>query len=144
MAETGPADERLAVRKRRGYWIRRARERQGLKEDALAVKLGYVKGSGSVIAKWESGVRAVPSDRFPAIASETGLPAAWLVDPPLTDEERLDQAVLEASAAEREDREADAVRPVMRLPVRDRRADDAARGLLRDRGRPAPDASRSR
>ena len=95
--------ERQAVRRRRGYWIALARKRKQLTGDALAELVGYAKGSGSVVSRWESGDRPVPSDRFERIAEVLDLPAAWLVKPPLTDSERLEQVVSEGAALERRD-----------------------------------------
>ncbi len=79
------------------------RERAGLTQDGLAELLGYAPRSGGVIARWESGERAVPSDRFPALARTLGLPPEWLVEPPITDDDRLDEIVREASVEERAD-----------------------------------------
>jgi transcriptional regulator with XRE-family HTH domain len=95
--------ERDAVRRRRGYWISLARRRKGMTLDALAAHVGYGEASGSVISRWESGDRAVPSDRFGRLANVLDLPADYLVNPPLTDSERLDELARVAVAEERED-----------------------------------------
>src|SRR4051794_7951235 len=95
----GMADsERLAVRRRRGYWVSLARRRKGLTLDALAELVGYGKTSGSVVSRWESGDRAVPSDRFPRLSEVLDLPPEYLVRPPLTDSERLDELARAATA----------------------------------------------
>lgn len=100
--------DRDLARRRRGRWIRLARERRELTTDGLAAALGY-KGAkpGSVVSRWESGERAVPSDLFPAIAAVLQLPAEWLTNPPMTDlerlEERLDELMNAAARLERDD-----------------------------------------
>jgi transcriptional regulator with XRE-family HTH domain len=96
-------EEIEAERRRRGYWIKRARERRDLTLDALAELLGYAPNSGSTISLWESGARPVPSDKFSRIVDLLELPLGWLVKPPLTDDERLDLAIQRASELERED-----------------------------------------
>lgn len=95
--------EQLAVRKRRGYWIKRARERHGYTLQFVASRLGYSDKSISTISRWEDGVRQVPSDKIEPLSRLLSLPAAFLVSPPATDDERLDEAVRDAEALERED-----------------------------------------
>jgi transcriptional regulator with XRE-family HTH domain len=80
----------LLVHRRRGWWIRVARERRGITLAALAEAMGYTEGQGTV-SLWERGLRPVPSGKFPAIARELGLAPRFLVNPPATDEERLDE-----------------------------------------------------
>lgn len=82
-------DEELRTHRRRGWWIRIAREGRGITLAALADALGYQDGQGTV-SMWERGARPVPSGKFPAIAQLLDLPAAYLVTPPTTDEERLE------------------------------------------------------
>ena len=95
--------EQLAVRKRRGYWIRRARERHGYTLQFVASRLGYSDKSISTVSRWEDGLRQVPSDKIEPLSRLLSLPAKFLVSPPETDDERLDQAVRDAEALERED-----------------------------------------
>lgn len=99
--------EQLAVRKRRGYWIRRARERKGYTLRLVAGRLGYSDKSISTISRWEDGERQVPSDKIEPLSRLLALPPQFLVSPPLTDDERLDQAVREAEGLERADWEAE-------------------------------------
>lgn len=94
-------DEDL-VHRRRGWWIRVAREQRGLTLAAFAEALGYADGQGTV-SLWEKGLRPVPSSKFPAIADLLNLPDRFLVRPPSTDEERLEAAVRAAEELERED-----------------------------------------
>lgn len=96
-------DEQQAMRRRRGYWIKRARERKGLTLQYVAVALGYSDNSLSTPSLWESGKRPVPSDKMEPLSRLLSLPPRFLVSPPLTDEELLDQAVRDAEELERED-----------------------------------------
>lgn len=98
-------EEQLRVRRRRGYWIHRARDRQGMTLQALAELLGYSGKSISTISRWETGDRQVPSDKLALLAHHLSLPESWLVNPPETDDERLDRAVREAEELERQDAE---------------------------------------
>lgn len=98
-----PIDEQV-MHRRRGWWIRVARERLGITIEALAAACGYTDGKGTV-SLWEKGKRPVPSGKFPTIARVLELPARYLVNPPETDEERLDRVVRDASELERLDAE---------------------------------------
>jgi len=95
--------DRDAVRRRRGYWIRQARELRGWGQKELAAALGYESNVTGNISKWEKGTRPVPSDMFTPLARALGLPADFLVDPPETDEERLDAAIRRAGEMEQRD-----------------------------------------
>lgn len=96
-------EEQLQTRRRRGYWIKRARDRKGLTLGAVCELLGYSPKSISTISRWEDGQRPVPSDKMEPLARLLGLPPDYLVRPPLTDDERLDQAVRDAEALEQQD-----------------------------------------
>ncbi len=97
-------EEQLAVRKRRGYWVQRARKRKGLTQQALAQLMGYTTDRPeSVVSRWEKGERPIPSDKLEPLARHLSLPSNYLISPPLTDDERLDRAVREGSALERSD-----------------------------------------
>lgn len=90
--------EQLAVRRRRGYWVRRARERKGYTLQYVASSLGYSDKSISTVSRWEDGGRQVPSDKIEPLSRLLSLPPRFLVRPPLTDDERLDRAVHDAEA----------------------------------------------
>jgi len=98
--------DREAVRVRRGYWIRLGRRAKGWTLKELGAALGYEGDVTGNLSKWESGDRPVPSDMFTPVARALGLPPLYLVNPPMTDEERLDAAMREAADLEREDWEA--------------------------------------
>lgn len=96
-------EEQLAARRRRGYWIKRARERQGLTLHYVATKLGYKDKSISTPSLWESGKRPVPGDQMEPLARLLSLPDGFLLRPPMTDDERLDAAIDAASTGEQSD-----------------------------------------
>lgn len=100
--------DQMAIRIRRGYWIQRARKRKGLTLLYVANALGYSGKSESIPSRWESGDRPVPSDKLEPLARLLSLPPHYLVRPPLTDDERLDAAVLAVSEQESEDSESGA------------------------------------
>lgn len=112
-------EAQLLTRRRRGYWIRRARLRKGLTLAALADLLDYSEKSISTLSRWEEGVRPVPSDKLALLAHHLALPESWLVNPPETDEERLDRAVREAEELERQDAERaePPARPIAAVPA---------------------------
>lgn len=121
-AAVATEEEIQAVRKRRGFWIQRARKRKGYTLEALAAAMGYRSISG--VSRWESGGRAVPGDKFEPLARYLSLPPGFLVNPPLTDDERLDEAVRAAEELEREDSDEEqppALRAVAALAAAPRR-----------------------
>lgn len=99
-------EQRDAARRRRGYWVRQARKLRGWTLKELAHTLGYEGDATGNLSKWESGERPIPSDMFGPLAVALGLPSDFLVKPPLTDEERLEEAMRNAADLEREDWEA--------------------------------------
>lgn len=103
LAEMPNAEQLAAARRRRGYWIRRGRERRGWGLDKLAAELGRPATYASTVSLWERGLRAVPGDLFDPLAVLLRLPPEFLVRPPLTDDDRLDRAMTAAAAQERED-----------------------------------------
>lgn len=93
-------EQRDAVRRRRGYWVRLARRSKGLGLKEFGHRLGYTGNVTGNLSKWETGDRPIPSDMFEPIARVVGLPPNFLVRPPLTDEERLAEAMRLASEQE--------------------------------------------
>jgi transcriptional regulator with XRE-family HTH domain len=96
-------EQRDAVRRRRGYWVRLARRNKGLGLKEFGHALGYTGNVTGNLSKWETGDRPIPSDMFEPIARVVGLPPNFLVRPPLTDEERLDAAIRLAAEQELQD-----------------------------------------
>ena len=83
------ADEQALERRRRGFWLREARERKGLKQVDVARRLGYSIKSSSTIKLWETGERDVPTRHLARLAEIYGVPAEAFVHPEPTAEERL-------------------------------------------------------
>jgi transcriptional regulator with XRE-family HTH domain len=76
-------------RKRRGHWLRVARERAGLNLDQVAVEMGFSLRSKSTISKWEKGERDPSDVNLRHLAEVYGVPAEIFMEPDETDEERL-------------------------------------------------------
>lgn len=92
--------------RRRGYWLRRARQRAGVTLSDAALTAGLSSTSGSTVSLWESGQRSIKVIQLTRLAKRYGVPVTMFTDPPITDDERLDAAVADAAALEREDWEA--------------------------------------
>jgi transcriptional regulator with XRE-family HTH domain len=91
-----------AYERRVGFWLRMARERANLKQEAVAVALGLSAKSKSTVSAWENG--RVPSLRMlRRLAELYGVPLGVFTDPEPTPEERLEQLALGAIAVERAD-----------------------------------------
>jgi transcriptional regulator with XRE-family HTH domain len=94
-------------RRRRGFWLRMARERAGLSQQTVAKDLGLSSNSKSTMSAWEAGKREIPTSKLAAMARLYGVPVSRLTDPQLTAFEMIDEwlsaAVAAASALERED-----------------------------------------
>jgi transcriptional regulator with XRE-family HTH domain len=84
-------DEQTVERRRRGFWLREARDRKGLKQPDVAQRLGYSANSGSTVNKWETGERDVPTRYLALLAKLYGLPVSVFVYPEPTAEERLNE-----------------------------------------------------
>lgn len=88
--------------RRVGFWLRMARERANITQEAAATSLGLSGKSKSTVSAWENG-------RIPKLAMLRRLAALYRVplktftEPDVTPEERLDQIVRAAGALERED-----------------------------------------
>lgn len=99
-------DEIATIRRRRGYWLRLARERADMDQNSVARELGMSPKSGTSVLAWEKGTRSPSIDQLQQLALIYGVPVSTFTEPQLTDEERLDQLVAGAGALEREDWEA--------------------------------------
>lgn len=51
-------DELTATRRRRGYWLRLARERANMDQNSVARELGMSPKSGTSVLAWEKGTRS--------------------------------------------------------------------------------------
>lgn len=104
---------------RRGYWLRRARERAGLTLAAAAEAAGLSPGSGSTVTRWEKGERPIQVIALERLAHAYGVPIDFLMRPEPTDDERLDEAIQSASDAERADWEGEEPRDLGAAVARD-------------------------
>lgn len=104
-------EDREAVR--RGYWLRRARQKAGVTLSDAAITAGLSATSGSTVSLWESGQRAIKVVQLTRLARRYGVPVSLFTDPAMTDDERLELAIADAARLEREDWEqaAEADRP---------------------------------
>ena len=100
-------DDEGTRQRRRGYWLRRARERAGFTLAAAAEIAGLSPGSGSTVTRWEKGERPIQVIHLERLAHAYGVPIAFLMRPEPTDDERLDEAIQSASDAERADWDAE-------------------------------------
>lgn len=97
------SDDESLVQRRRGYWLRLARERAGFTLSAAAEAAGLSAGSGSTVTRWEQGERPIKVIHLERLARAYRVPVSSLMRPERTDDERLDEAIAAASDAERED-----------------------------------------
>lgn len=97
-----PTEEELALRKRRrAWWLRVAR--RGMSQNGVAKALGMSEKSGSTVGDWERGVGEPSIRQMELLAGLYGVPISLFIDPPLTDDERLDEIVQTAGAIEQSD-----------------------------------------
>ncbi|HVM30761.1 MAG TPA: helix-turn-helix transcriptional regulator [Candidatus Limnocylindrales bacterium] len=88
---------------RLGYWLRLVRERLEITQSAAAEAAGLSRGSGSTVSLWERGQRPISVVQLRRLARFYGVPASLFLNPPKTDEERLEDALSDAARLERED-----------------------------------------
>lgn len=97
-----PTEEELELRRRRrAWWLRVARA--GMNQTGVATSIGLSEKSGSTIGDWERGVSEPSLRQLEQLAALYGVPVTLFVNPPKTDEERLDEIVQLATAEERAD-----------------------------------------
>lgn len=97
-----PTEEELELRRRRrAWWLRVARA--GMNQTGVATSIGLSEKSGSTIGDWERGVSEPSLRQLEQLAALYGVPVTLFVNPPRTDEERLDEIVQLAAAEERSD-----------------------------------------
>jgi transcriptional regulator with XRE-family HTH domain len=83
-------------RRRRGYWLRLARQRSGLTLKQVAVAMGYALRSQTTIRLWELGQRDPSDIQLTRIAGVYRVPVSVFSEPRKTDQEWLDERVREA------------------------------------------------
>lgn len=100
-----PTEEELAAtRRRRGYWLRLAR--RGKSQAGVAEFLGLSPKSASTVSDWERGEGDPSLRQLEKLAAYYRVPIAVFINPPKTDDERLDDLARGAAWLEREDWEA--------------------------------------
>lgn len=90
-------------RRRRGFWLRMARERARMTQGAVAELIGYKGTSKSSVNAWEAGRRPVPLQVLKSLASLYQVPVEAFINPEPSALERLDALVRVAEELERED-----------------------------------------
>jgi transcriptional regulator with XRE-family HTH domain len=99
-------DELAQLRRRRGYWLRLARERANMDQNSVALQLGMSPRSGTSVLAWEKGTRSPTMDQLDQLARIYSVPISSFTESLPTDEEWLDDLVSAAGALERADWEA--------------------------------------
>jgi transcriptional regulator with XRE-family HTH domain len=87
-----PTEESL-YRRRRGHWLRVARQRAGLTLKEVAHAMEYSQWSQTTIKKWEDGERDPSDVQLRRLAGVLGVPVEVFTDPDETDEERLEAKI---------------------------------------------------
>lgn len=106
-----PTEQDLAQRRRRrAWWLRVARESRGLSQSGVAEALGLSRKSASTVGDWERQVSDPSLRQLEQLAALYGVPLSLFMDPPQTDEERLDELAAAAIAAEQRDWESQSER----------------------------------
>lgn len=96
-------EEILLIERRRAWWLRVAR--RGMNQTGVAQALGLSSKSGSTIGDWERGVSQPSLRQLAQLAALYEVPLELFVNPPKTDDERLDEIVRLAAGEERSDSE---------------------------------------
>ncbi len=96
-------EEASRERRRRGYWLRLARLRADLNQNEVARQLGLSERSGTTVLAWEQGRRDPRSTILRQLARIYDVPPGLFIDPPETDQERLEALASGAIALERAD-----------------------------------------
>lgn len=77
--------------KRRGFWLRVARERANLTQEAVIKELGLSSRSKSTMSAWESGAREPKLRYLTGMARLYEVPVSVFLEPEPTAEEQLDE-----------------------------------------------------
>lgn len=85
--------------RRRGFWMRIARERVGISQDTAAKGLGLHAKSKSTLSKWENGFQEPRMSMLTKMAALYGVPVEFLAAPPPTAHELLDRRLQSATRA---------------------------------------------
>lgn len=85
--------------RRRGFWMRIARERKGISQDTAATGLGLKAKSKSTLSKWENGTQEPRMTMLAKMAVLYEVSVEFLAAPPLTAHELIDQRLNAAVTA---------------------------------------------
>lgn len=85
--------------KRRGFWLRVARERANLSQEAVAKELGLSARSKSTMSAWESGTRDPKLRYLNAMARLYNVPVSVFMDPAPTAAEELEDRLAQLARA---------------------------------------------
>ena len=96
------------MRRRRGWWLRQARERTGMTQLAVAHELGL--STGTAVVHWEKGERDPSVAQLALLADLYGVPVETFTKPETTAEERLEQFAHGSTALALRDGESEASR----------------------------------
>jgi len=94
-------EERHAIRL--GYWLKRVREQRGETLRSAAMACGLSATSGSTVSRWEHGQQPITVQHLRRLARFYAVPEELFIDPPMTDDERLADALSDAATLERQD-----------------------------------------
>lgn len=86
-------EENQRERRRRGYWLRLARLQADLNQNEVARRLGMSDRSGTTVLAWEQGRRDPRATVLRQLAAIYNVPSSLFIDPPRTDQERLEEIV---------------------------------------------------
>lgn len=84
-------DEIETLGRRRGAWLRKARDRVDMDQNSVAKAIGLSERSGTSVLAWEKGRRSPSADQLHRLARLYGVPVSTFTDPRPTDEEWLDE-----------------------------------------------------
>jgi transcriptional regulator with XRE-family HTH domain len=93
-------DELATLRRRRGYWLRLAREQADMDQNSVARAIGMSPKSGTSVLAWEKGTRSPTADQLHQLARIYNVPVSLFTEPRPTDEEWLAQMASWALASE--------------------------------------------
>ncbi len=101
------SEDTSTYRRRRGHWLRVARQRAGLTLKQVAAAMDYSQRSQTTIKLWEDGERDPSDVQLRRLAGVLGIPVEVFTDPDETDDERLERKIRGIIAARaRRDRDA--------------------------------------
>jgi transcriptional regulator with XRE-family HTH domain len=86
-------------RRRRGFWMRMARERASLSQESAAKELGLSGASKGTLSAWESGRRDPSATMIGRMARLYGVSPTIFMEPEPTAHERIDERMASAAGS---------------------------------------------